>query len=406
VRQLLMSLFESTLIMSAVVIVFKSITPLLSRRYSAVGRYYGWFFIVLGFLIPFRIHLPKPILQIGTWLHAIEAHTPLDVADNHAASPASFPWLTIISLLWVAGAVLFVLYHAIRHIHLLNTVRRWSTDCSDPRILGILHNEMHKLSIRANVALRICPVINSPMLLGILRPVILLPSNRASDDELTFILKHELIHFKRCDTGYKLLVLIATAMHWFNPIVYIMAKEIAKQCELSCDELVIRNADKKERIQYAQSILNVMKDRAAAGSFLSSNLFRSKREITKRLQDILDTTNKKHGYIIMAVIAALTISSGSVLSLEATSDMGESYVLDRHSYRSEAQQVDSLESTEEAIRSDRASEGISVGIQNIGTPDAETLTQLVAVYEITGQGQHIGDAQIPQLLTQQSHGHY
>lgn len=77
------------------------------------------------------------------------------------------------------------------------------------------------------------------MLVGFFHPAILLPPVKFAGDELSLILKHELIHFKRHDLWYKALILEATALHWFNPVVYLMAKAAAVQCEISCDALVL-----------------------------------------------------------------------------------------------------------------------------------------------------------------------
>jgi beta-lactamase regulating signal transducer with metallopeptidase domain len=78
------------------------------------------------------------------------------------------------------------------------------------------------------------------MLIGFFRPALLLPSAEITSDGLVLILRHELIHLKRHDLWYKALVLLATVIHWFNPVVYIMAKAIAAQCEISCDEQVLQ----------------------------------------------------------------------------------------------------------------------------------------------------------------------
>jgi len=91
-----------------------------------------------------------------------------------------------------------------------------------------------------------------------------------SKHELSMILKHELIHYKRRDLWYKLLVLAATALHWFNPIVRLMAKAINTQCELSCDSLVIQYTNLEWKKQYCETIIKSAKKQMKFTTAISS----------------------------------------------------------------------------------------------------------------------------------------
>lgn len=80
-------------------------------------------------------------------------------------------------------------------------------------------------------------------MIGFRTPVILLPQSRIPEEALPYILRHELVHFKRKDLWFKSLVILATAIHWFNPVVYLMARAIALQCKISCDAQVVSGTD-------------------------------------------------------------------------------------------------------------------------------------------------------------------
>lgn len=73
------------------------------------------------------------------------------------------------------------------------------------------------------------------MIIGFIKPVLVLPEEQYSSEELFFILKHELIHLKRGDVYFKLLFVTANTVRWFNPLIWIMQKEAAIDMELSCD---------------------------------------------------------------------------------------------------------------------------------------------------------------------------
>lgn len=121
----------------------------------------------------------------------------------------------------------------IRHYRFLKLAARWSEDVTDNRTLTLLQNLKAGMGLSRPMGLKVCGSIGTPMMVGFISPRILLPKADFSEDELCFILKHELIHYRRGDLWYKCLVLAATAVHWFNPIVYMMAKAIDIQCELS-----------------------------------------------------------------------------------------------------------------------------------------------------------------------------
>ena len=106
-----------------------------------------------------------------------------------------------------------------------------------------------------------CPVefytnglVSSPLLIGFFRPCIILPTTDIPKDDLKYTLLHELTHFKRKDMFYKWLAQITICLHWFNPFVYIMEHEISRECELSCDEEMIRSLNEKERRKYGDTL--------------------------------------------------------------------------------------------------------------------------------------------------------
>jgi photosystem II stability/assembly factor-like uncharacterized protein len=118
------------------------------------------------------------------------------------------------------------------------------------------------------------------MTIGFVCPVVLLPAMDFSADELSFILKHELVHCKRKDLWCKGLVLIATAMHWFNPVVYLMA--IAVQCEVSCDVAVVQNASVDVRQRYSETIIGVIENQSRIQTALSTSFYGGKGSMKTR----------------------------------------------------------------------------------------------------------------------------
>ncbi|HHW39534.1 MAG TPA: hypothetical protein GXX18_20350 [Bacillales bacterium] len=171
---------------------------------KAKGHYYAWLVIIIGLIVPFRFHLPVPVVSMDALLPVLEhiSRYSTDQAASHATATAvAFPWFNLAGSFWIAGVIVFLTYHTIRHRCLLNMMKRWSAECTDGQALHLLQDVQANMKITRQVDLRVCPGIPSPMLVGFVRPVIFLPSDNIPDNELLFILKHELIHLKRGDLG-------------------------------------------------------------------------------------------------------------------------------------------------------------------------------------------------------------
>ena len=98
------------------------------------------------------------------------------------------------------------------------------------------------------------------MILGLLRPVLILPSEGYSRGTLEAIFRHELVHFRRGDLWYKLLMTAVRAVHWYHPLVWWMVRVSDRDLELSCDEEAVRNGDLEARRQYSMALLDAVRE--------------------------------------------------------------------------------------------------------------------------------------------------
>ena len=259
--------------MSVLAVILMALTPLLSKRYTAKWLYYAWLVIITGLIIPFRFHFTIPLFRVETISATVQHFIPAradNVVDAAAKigtddlGAAGIPWIQIVGILWLAGIAAFLIYHGLRHARFLRMVGRWSEQADDPQMLGMLESIKNDMEITKQVKLQICSCISSPMMIGFLNPVVLLPRSDFSVDELPYILRHELVHFKRKDLWYKCLVVLATAIHWFNPVVYLMARAIASQCEISCDAVVVNETDRDGRQRYSETIIGAIRAQSRA----------------------------------------------------------------------------------------------------------------------------------------------
>ena len=227
-RAFLTVLLQCSLSMTLVTLAYAAVLPLLSKRYTAKWRYLIWLVIAVGWLIPFRPQFdlfpvqetPIPV-NPGPLIPTAGGFLPpaVTAAGEAVSALTAVPFWWAPAAIWAAGAAGILLYHALRHIRFMSMVRRWSEPVTDLESLGILDDLKSELNIKAPIKLSVCQSITSPVLVGLFRPAILLPPVRIPEEKLSLILKHELVHFKRHDLWYKMLVLAAEILHWFNPVI-------------------------------------------------------------------------------------------------------------------------------------------------------------------------------------------
>ncbi|MBS6951881.1 MAG: M56 family metallopeptidase [Enterocloster asparagiformis] len=323
-QDLMITLLVCSVTTSALALLYMAITPLLAKRYSAVGLYYAWLVFVIGLIVPFRPHLGNAMVKVDL---PVSGAAPVVRAGNGAAVtalPNALPstalhvtWWHIAAAVWLLGMAAFLAFHIIKHNRFLRWTARWSETITDGQILTLFQTLKAQMGISQTIGLQICDSIGSPMLIGFIRPRILLPGAGYAQEELRLILKHELVHYKRRDLWYKGLVLAAAAVHWFNPCVHLMAKAIAIQCELSCDAQVVRNARADTRLYYSETIIRAVRYSSKLKTAFSTNFYGGKKNMKTRIFSIMDMSRKKTGAAVLCGALILTLGTGFTFAASA-----------------------------------------------------------------------------------------
>lgn len=179
-------------------------------------------------LIPFRIHAPVSIYALAPRPAAAVS----DAAVRVAAQPAAMPWWRIV---WLIGGAALLAVVFIAHGRNLWRFRKAEPAAS------------HPAEIPAWVRVKTLPGLPSPLAHGILRPTILIPAEDfATPEQLRHVYLHELCHIRHFDVARRYLMLIALAVHWFNPLVWIMYYVATQDMEMRCDEQAIRQLGAKK----------------------------------------------------------------------------------------------------------------------------------------------------------------
>lgn len=313
-----MRFFVCSISMSLIGLVFIMITSFLSKRYSNKCLYYSWMIVVVGLLIPFRPQFDNALIKFIKPLSTLSGTVNYEaiITTGKSLIGYSVDWFKVIGVIWITGAVIFITYQLLKQRSFNHMVKRWSVEIEDVKLLKLLQDLQYEMDIFVPIKFKVCSCISTPMTTGFLSPVVLLPSLDIPTDSMLLILRHELIHFKRGDIWYKLLTLLANALHWFNPIIYLISQEISTRCEISCDEEVINGSNLNIRKSYGETIINTAKNCSTFNTALSTSFYDSNRNIKQRIYSIMDTGKKKRGTLLVTCVLLGTMCTGVVFAYD------------------------------------------------------------------------------------------
>jgi beta-lactamase regulating signal transducer with metallopeptidase domain len=234
----------------------------------------------------------------------------LSAGDRKAASHSAAGNLTFSQVLvgvYLFGIAVFLLRQLTLYLSFRHSARRWYREVTEGRILTTLEDLRHEMGIEKQFKVRICRKIISPMITGLFRPTLLLPHEEYEKTDLTAILYHELIHYRRNDLWFKLLLICANALHWFNPFIYVMVGAANRDIEISCDEEVLKGADLSFRKRYSERILELMQGNNRQEAPVSTNFHGGKGMMKNRIRHIFDERAKKKGIPTFLLILSLVL---------------------------------------------------------------------------------------------------
>ena len=326
-EHLFYTVLEISVSVSAVILLVFVLTPLLKKRFTAKWRYWIWFVLAVRLLIPVNFHMPQPAVRIPVSQKTVavqnvapsasvqKATTPAPTKSApQASSRQPFTVSRLLAVVWIAGAAVFLLSRFSAYFAFLRGVRRWSRPVREPEMRETLQSQKAELGIRRSPVFLRCKKISSPMMAGFFRPMLLLPEVDYSQEELQLILKHELIHWKHRDVWYKLLLCAANAVHWFNPVVWLMARKAGEDTELVCDSEVIKGFGTDSRRRYGETILSSVRRSRMRGTSFSTYFYGGAKTLKQRFANILDSGKKHRG---IAAFCAVLIGITAVGSLVA-----------------------------------------------------------------------------------------
>lgn len=227
-------------------------------------------------------------------------------SQNDLADLISFDFLANI---WFAGAILSAFVHTVTYIRMRKKLLRWSITVNDKNLATQFETCKREYHIERGIALYQCDAVTTPLLVGLFRPCVLLPNIGVTADQARYVFLHELMHFRRRDLWFKLLLVIVRSLHWFNPFVWLAAKKAEEDIELACDADVLNKSVCVTRREYGDTILSFIHPDKAIYLPFATNFFLSHQQLIRRFETIMDTKTKKNGRCCIALFMLAAIFS-------------------------------------------------------------------------------------------------
>jgi len=282
------------------------------------------------------------------------------------------PWLMVASLLLLRKVTLYQSF--------VRYVKAGYREVADTDLLDRLAQIGEQTGVRRPVELYVNGLVSSPLLIGFIRPCIILPTAELTKEDFTYTIWHELIHYKRKDVLYKWLVQFTVSLHWFNPLVWLMGREINCSCEFSCDEAVLGALGGEERRAYGDTLFRAMEAGGSLKEFpVSVSLSESAELLKERLGAIMDFRKRSGLITTISIVFTVVILMGATAMgayVEPVRMANIETVMTRSTPRQPAQ-MENLNSGNKNIQNTNA--------KNQDTPDNNIENRVIGNQSITDQ---------------------
>lgn len=337
-EKLLNNLMQIGLTVSLAALVPLILRRLMKKRYPARMVCVVWAILALRLLVPVQLTLPQAPVQVmprtnyvvqsnqtafrqaglpveqnpARWVTGTQAQM-LSAADSGTVKTVDIT--DILLTLWLAGVISCILWQGIGYYRLIRSLKGKSRSVERADLHTILQEQCADLVIDREIPLRVSLAADCPMLAGFIHPTLYLPDERISRTDAVFIFRHELTHYKHGDLWLKLLLLAARCLHWFNPLVHLIARFAQEDIEAACDDAVVRGHDGAYRRAYGETILRSAIAQSQKRKALVSCFGDDKKTLMRRFEGLFDKSVKKRGVALVVMIVLLVGSLSCTIAV-------------------------------------------------------------------------------------------
>lgn len=333
--QVMAELLRTVLIMSVagsvIALILFALKPLMKSRIPKAVQYYLWTLALVALLVPFSLFVSIPVnTPIAPVQQIVEDNIrtnderyeeisrqqynvpfeELEAENQFRVIYESRGWLNnyLLTTPFTIGAAILIIT-VFQYLAFVWKLRRSGAPARDNEIVMLKRLHTGKWTPRLYRS-RLAP---TPMLIGVFRPVIMLPDREYSDVQLQNILLHELTHLRQHDIIIKWLSVVARSLHWFNPLVYFVRCEIDRACELACDETVIKSLDTDGKQSYGDTLIAMVAEAKTPKTVLSTTMCEEKRALKERLGAIMKHKGFPLGAIAVSCVLVIAVLWGTIV---------------------------------------------------------------------------------------------
>lgn len=213
-------------------------------------------------------------------------------------------WIPV-TMTWILVSCVFLCRYVRQYYSVLHNIRQYAVpwDAHTEQLLQDMQAQSNRSFYIDGYRIK---NLHSPFGLGVFHKIIVLPDEAYSDKQLQYILLHEYTHFLHHDTLLKTLVEIFCILFWWNPVVYLLRRDLEQIVELRCDASVSKRLSKQQRAEYLRTIVFTLEQAFSKNNtpYSTTNLFLrdNNRNLKERFYIVMEYENKKSHFILITLI--------------------------------------------------------------------------------------------------------
>lgn len=174
--------------------------------------------------------------------------------------------MAVILTIWIIGIIIAVV-HKMREWNKVKGYLIKGTSKGD----GVAEKILREIDSECPIKIEYNLAIAEPFIKGLRHPVIYLPEKECNEKELEFILMHEYLHWKRKDLWKKFIINIIGMIFWWNPLAYLLCKDLDQIIELNCDNAMSKKYSEMDTLYYLGTLTYMAGGRRANFDKVSSD---------------------------------------------------------------------------------------------------------------------------------------
>lgn len=317
-----------TLSGSVAFLLYLLIYPIANRYFSTRWKYRILKMTVGFYLIPIAWFKFDIITEVYKIFPSLKSHNKMVVVDlteyilSINDDSTIVPWK--VKFIWLIVFIICILSVMIVYLQLYKYFKLKKV-CLSQQAKHFTQKEMEMfetikdtLGIKRKVKLLSSDIFDIPFTIGIFNPIIIIPislKDQIKEFELQCIIKHELYHIKNHDLLFKFFSLLLIALHWFNPICYMVYQEVCSISELYCDFCTTKNMSLLQQKRYSNLIVDIAaeKKQKTKTTYIVPLVSKDVKSIERRIQELKKKRNTKN-VILSGLIGTVICLAGSIPS--------------------------------------------------------------------------------------------